>query len=134
MIKNHSEFRNGIYIPPKCKTWPHELHVAEILAAAGHKIEFLNEEISLQTADILLDGVEFEIKSPISSKTNSLEQLLKKALKQAPNIIIYTGRMKNSRDNNTCKFLVSWAKTHKQARKVIMITKRDKIIDISSLI
>ena len=96
-------------------------------------MEFINET-SLCTADILLDGVEFEIKSPISAKTNSLEQLLKKALKQSPNIIVNSARIKSMRDCNLQKFLMSWAKTHKQARKIIMITKQGKIIDIFSLI
>ena len=109
------------------------MRVAEILTMAGHDIKFL-EESSLHTADILLDGIEFEIKSPKSANTNSLEHLLKKALKQSPNIIIDTSRMKNSRDDSVRKFLVSQIKSRKQIKKLIMITKRGQIIYIFALI
>ena len=113
-----------IIIPAGVKPWPHELRTAEI--------RFL-EESSLHTADVLLDSIEFEIKSPKSANANSLEHLLKKALKQSSNIIIDTSRMKNSRNNNVKKFLISQAKSRKQIKKLIMITKRGQIIDISSM-
>lgn len=125
--------KKGTFIVSGRRLWPHELRVAEILTLAGHNIEFI-EESNLRTADILLDGIEFEIKSPKSATANSLEHLLKKALKQAPNIIIDTSRMKNSRDDNTRKFLVSQARSRKQIKRLIMITKRGQIIDIASLI
>lgn len=125
--------KNGTFIASGRKIWPHELRVAEILALAGHSIEFI-EETNLHTADILLDGIEFEIKSPKTSNANSLEHLLKKALRQSSNIIIDTSRMKNSRDDNIRKFLIAQAKFRKQIKKLIMITKRGQIIDISALI
>jgi len=125
--------KNGTFIAPGRKIWPHELRVAEILTLAGHSIEFIKES-NLHTADILLDGVEFEIKSPKTANTNSLEHLLKKALKQSPNIIIDTSRMKNSRDDNIRKFLITQAKSRKQIKRLIMVTKRGQIIDISALI
>lgn len=125
--------RNGTFITSGRKIWPHELRIAEILTLAGHNIEFI-EESNLHTADILLDGMEFEIKSPKSANANSLEHLLKKALKQSANIIIDTSRMKNSRDDNTRKFLIAQARSRKQIKKLIMITKRGQIIDISALI
>ncbi len=125
--------KKGTFIISGRKLWLHELRVAEILTMAGHDIKFL-EETNLHTADILLDGVEYEIKSPKSSTANSLEHLLKKALKQSPNIIIDTSRMKNTRDDKTRKFLIAQAKSRKQIKKLIMITKQGRIIDISALI
>ena len=76
-----------IRIPAGTQPWPHELRVANILASAGHDIEFLAVSAH-KTADILLDGIEFEIKSPRTDKINSLEHLVKRALRQSPNIII----------------------------------------------
>lgn len=122
-----------IIIPAGVKPWPHELRTAEILAMAGYNVRFIRES-NLHTADVLLNGIEFEIKSPKSANANSLEHLLKKALKQSSNIIIDTSRMKNSRDNNVKKFLISQAKSRKQIKKLIMVTKRGQIIDISSTI
>ncbi|MBR6134414.1 hypothetical protein IKQ38_02960, partial [Candidatus Saccharibacteria bacterium] len=39
----------------------------------------------MKTADILLDDVAYEIKSPKSANSNTLEHVLKKALKQSSN-------------------------------------------------
>lgn len=121
--------KGRIIIPAGRKPWPHELRVAEILAAAGHMVEFL-PETSLRTADILLDGVEYEIKSPRSSTPNSLEHLLKKSLKQSQNIIISLMRI-NGMHGSILHFLAIQAKTRKRLKKLLVVTKQGRIIDIS---
>ena len=126
--------RIGVFIPAGRKPWPHEMRVAEILALAGHKVEFLNERIGLRTADIKLDGVEYEIKSPESFNANTFEHRLKDATKQSPNIIIDTSRIKKVRDLKVRAFLISQVRKQKQIKHLIMVTKRGQIIDISSLI
>ncbi|MBF1037842.1 MAG: hypothetical protein HXL13_00200 [Candidatus Nanosynbacter sp.] len=125
--------RGKVIVPANANPWPHEQRVAKILALAGHAVEFIPES-NTKTADILLDGVEFEIKSPKSANANSLEHILKKAVKQSCNIIIDTSRMKNIRDDNTRRFLVNQARLRKQIKKLIMITKQGQIIDVSVLI
>lgn len=125
--------RGKVIVPANANPWPHEQRVAKILALAGHAVEFIPES-NIKTADILLDGVEFEIKSPKSANANSLEHILKKAVKQSCNIIIDTSRMKNIRDDNTRRFLVNQARLRKQIKKLIMITKQGQIIDVSTLI
>lgn len=76
-------YRSGIFTPPGRKVWPHEDRVAKILAMAGCNVEFLLEN-GQKSPDILLDGVEFEIKSPKTVSANTLEHLLKKGLRQCP--------------------------------------------------
>ena len=125
--------RGKVIVPANANPWPHEQRVAKILALAGHAVEFIPES-NTKTADILFDGVEFEIKSPKSANANSLEHILKKAVKQSCNIIIDTSRMKNIRDDNTLRFLVNQARLRKQIKKLIMITKQGQIIDVSALI
>lgn len=125
--------RGKVIVPANANPWPHEQRVAKILALAGHAVEFIPES-NTKTADILLDGVEFEIKSPKSANANSLEHILKKAVKQSCNIIIDTSRMKNIRDDSTRRFLVNQARLRKQIKKLIMITKQGQIIDVSVLI
>lgn len=88
----------------------------------------------MKTADILLDGAAYEIKSPKSVNSNTLEHILKKALKQSSNIIIDTLRMKNAHDDNTRRFLINQVRIRKQIKKLIMISKQGQIIDISSLV
>ncbi|MBO7664579.1 hypothetical protein J6S46_01840 [Candidatus Saccharibacteria bacterium] len=118
-----------IIIPAGRKPWPHELRVAEILAEAGHKVEFL-PEANLKTADILLDEVEFEIKSPKAALSNSLEHSLKKAIKQSPNIIVDISRIKHARANNVRRFLLAQANVRTGIKRLIMITGSGCIIDI----
>lgn len=100
---------------------------------AGHNIEFL-PETNVSTADILLDGVEYELKSPFTNKTDKLERNIKRALKQSKNIVFDSSRVKNMRDDNLRRFLIRKAKEQKQIGELIFITKRGQIIDIKSLV
>ena len=124
--------KTGIFIAPGRKPWPHEMRVAEILSLAGHYVEFLSES-SLHTPDIRLDGVEYEIKSPETEKTSSLEQSIRTALKQCQNIIIDSSRMKMY-DTRVRNFLIKKCREQKQIKKMLFITKRNEIIDIFELI
>ncbi len=95
-------------------------------------MEFL-EEGNLPTADIKLDGIEFEIKSPERFNANTLEHTLRDAIKQSPHIIIDTSRMKKVRDRQIQSFLVSQVYKNSRIKHLFMITKTGKIIDIMSL-
>lgn len=132
MKKNYAKAE--IIIPAGRQIWPHEIRVAQILAMAGHRVEFLVETNNLPTADIKLDGVEYEIKSPEKMNANSLEHLLKDALRQSPNIIIDASRMRRVRDDNLCRFLVRQANSRKQIKNLFLITKQGRIVDITALI
>lgn len=88
----------------------------------------------LKTTDILLDDITYEIKSPKSTNSNTLEHVLKKALKQSSNIIIDTSRMKNVRDDNARRFLINQVRIRKQLKKLITISKQGQIIGTSSLV
>lgn len=125
--------RGKIIIPAGRKLWPHELRVAEVLAGAGYSVEFICESYS-KTADILLDGSEFEIKSPRSFNANSLEHLLKKASRQAPNIVIDTVRLRSVRDEKVRRFLCNQFKKKSSIKRLLMISKQGVIIDIESLV
>ena len=122
----------GVFTPPGRKPWPHERRVADILALAGHYVEFLPES-SLHTPDIKVDGAEYEIKSPETAKTSSLEQSIRTALKQCSNIIIDSSRMK-MRDDKARRFLIKKCREQKQIKKMIFITKHGKIVDILGLV
>ena len=129
---NKTEQRGGVYIAPGRNPWPHELRTAKILALAGYYVEFLPEG-NLHTPDIRLDGVEYETKSPETEKTSSLEQSIRTALKQCPNIIIDSSRMKMY-DTRVRGFLIKKCREQKQIKKMLFVTKRGKVIDVFSLI
>ncbi len=123
------KYKAGVFIPPSRKPWPHEERVAKILARAGHYIEF-QEEGNLPSADIRMDGVEYEIKSPESFNTNTLEHTIKDAINQSPRIIIDTSRMKRIHDSKVKMFLMNLVCRQNQIKGMILITKRGEIIDI----
>ena len=128
------ETKDGkIIIPSGVNLWLHELRVARILADAGHVVEFLPTR-STKTADILLDGIPYEIKSPITNKADKLERVIKRALKQSENIIYDSSRIRGMNDINLQRFLVNKARQQPQIGRLILITKHSKIIDIKSLI
>lgn len=122
-----------IIIPANIVPWEHELRVARILALAGHTVEFLPTR-SQKTADILLDGVEYEIKSPITSNSKKIIRNLKRALKQSQNVIIDSFRVKGMKDDALLKLLVSRARDQKTLKRLLLITKFGQIIDIMALI
>ena len=122
--------KQGKIITPANRTpWPHEARVARILAAAGHTVEFLPES-NLHSPDILLDGVRYEIKSPLTNKADKLERNIKRGLKQSKNIIFDTSRIQNMRDENIKRFLIKKAKEQKQIGRLKMIDRRGTIVDI----
>ncbi len=132
---NKNEKKRGVFKPANRRVWPHEDRTANILASHGHYIEFLSES-RISSADILLDGVLYEMKSPRSSNTNSMEQLIKDALykKQCPNIIFDSLRLKNVRDEKVVEFLISQVKTRKKIKNMLFVNKHHELIDIFTLI
>lgn len=122
--------RPGVFVPSNCKPWPQEIRVAKILASQGHYVEFIKEN-NYKTADIILDGITFEIKSPLSDKHNSLEHILKKALRQSNNIIIDISRISKDREGSILNSLAMEKQYRKQIKKLIMITKDGRTIEIN---
>ena len=100
---------------------------------AGHNIEFLPES-NINTADFLLDGIAYELKSPFTNRPDKLERNIKRALKQSKNIILDSSRIKGLRDDKLRCFLIKKAQEQKQIGNLIFITRHGQIIDITSLI
>ena len=132
---NENIRRQGVFKPANRRVWPHEDRAAEILARDGHYIEFLPEGNS-SSPDILLDGVMYELKSPKSYKTNSMEQLIKDALygKQCPNIVFDSLRLKGVRDEKIQAFLVSQVKARSKIKNMLFINRHHEVIDIFTLV
>jgi hypothetical protein len=125
--------KSGYYIVPKgAHPWPHEERIATILKEAGHVVEFIPESAH-KTADIILDGVEYEIKSPRTSKPSMIEKNLKRATQQCSNVIIDSSRIKNITDRSIQSFLITKLKKQKTLKHLIFINRSHEIIDINKL-
>lgn len=123
-----------VIIPSNAKPWPHERRVADILASHGYIVEFIPENNVTRSADILLDGSKYEIKSPVSNKLAAVERNLKRGIGQSRQIIFDSSRMKDVRDSQIIRILAYQLKKHNNLKKVIFINRSKEVIDVSKRI
>lgn len=91
-----SKQQGKIIIAPDLNVWPHELKTAEALARAGYTVEFIrrSEEQRVKSADVLINGIIWEMKAPRADSLKAIERNLKRARWQSENIIFDCRRMK----------------------------------------
>ena len=126
--------KGRVITPADANPWPHEMRVAKILALAGCSVEFIPEGHQ-STADILLDGVEYEIKSPKTNNTNTIEHRIKEAVRnQSCNLIIDSSRLKDMTDYNLRNWLINRCRKQPQIKRMLFVNKRGQIVDIKALV
>jgi len=110
---------------------PHEIRVAEILAAQGKIVVFVQPRTAYKAKsfDILIDGVDWEIKSPQGTSKQTIPRQLKRGRQQARHIIIDTSRTKLD-DLAIEKQIRKSLSKHRTIKRVIVITKLKHAIDI----
>ena len=122
----------NIIIKGGVKPWPHELRTAEALAAHGLTVTFLvrKEGEHQSSADVEIDGIEWEMKSPISNNLSNVQKILRKAAHQSSCIIYDSQRVKNLTDQQIERELRKQAKAFRSIKHVIFVTKKRDLIDI----
>lgn len=116
-----------VIIPAGVKPWPHERRVAEILANNGYSVRFLPEKNILYTADFALDGIEYELKSPVGGTLAAIERNLKRGTRQSHNIIFDSSRMKGVKDSKVWATLVNRLPLQSAVKKLIYINKSGEL-------
>jgi hypothetical protein len=107
----------------------HELSAALILAEYFKSdIVFLRPEID-KTPDIEVGEIKWEIKSPKGDGKKTIENNMRTARRQSLNIIIDLRRIKMHQSKAMARINFFLSKPH-QFKKVVIITKRRKIIEI----
>lgn len=118
--------------PSNAHPWPHEERVARILANAGYTVEFIPER-TIGTADVYLDGIIYEIKSPKTRNVNTIEHRLKEAVRnQSYNIIVDSSRLKGMPDYTLKRWLIARCQLQPQIKRMLFINKRGRIVDIKT--
>jgi len=117
--------------PANVKPEPHEIYAAEFLANLGYDIEFLEQNYTkgATNTDIVMNGLLWEIKSPHGEGKHTLRHAFYKASKQSKNIIIDLRKMKMS-DDRCISIIQHLLNLTKSVRKLIVITKTHKLLDI----
>lgn len=110
---------------------PHEIEVARILARHFKTDVLFLEPINSykqRTPDIIMSGVEWEIKVPVGgSKKSTVEKQIKKATRQSNNIVVYGAYIDLSKVT-ILKQIKRELAIHKRIRKLIFIDEHRKVI------
>ena len=112
---------------------PHEIQTALFLRKSGKKVVFLapQNKPGIKTPDIAMDGLRWEIKSPVSAGARSIEHAFRAAIKQSGNILFDLRRSKASDQVNLAKInrQIRLIKG-KELRRVLVITKDQQLLDL----
>ena len=124
-----------IVVPPGVFVDVHEKIAADYLAMnIGYDITFLlpDRRKGARTPDIDMGGSRWEIKSPIGKSSRTIENNLRTALKQSPNIVLDLRRIDGRVP--TLKLLTEVKRQFllaKGIKKLIVITRQETHIDFA---
>ncbi len=107
-----------------------EFETAKYFAALGKNVVFiLPSHIPNQhSPDIKMDGVEWEIKCPVGKSKRTLENNMRKALKQSRNIIFDLRHLKLS-EKSSINQLENEFKNRTRIKKLLIIKKDGELIE-----
>ena len=110
---------------------PHEVEVAWILARHfGVNVEFLrpSEGYKMKTADIVMNGLIWELKSPTGSSRMTVSNQFRRASKQSTHIVFDARRVHLDEDNALSQVRVEMKK--RRFKAVLFITKAGTVLEI----
>ena len=121
-----------IKAPSDLNIQEHELSTARALADAGYDVEFAHktEGNRVTSADVIVNGVLWEMKSPQAGNRKAIERNLRKASRQSANIIFDSQRMKGISDAEVEKELRKYAAHIKAIRRLWFVDRNRAVIDI----
>ena len=107
----------------------HELNVANYFSALGYDIGFIppSNIPNFHAPDIIMDGIEWEIKSPQGKGKHTIERNISNALLQSRFIIIDLSRI-TLNENDCLKQINKEFNIRKQIKKLYIITKEKELI------
>ena len=121
-----------IVIAPGINLWEQEYETAQALAAAGLTVEFIrrSEESRRTSADVIVNGLAWEMKAPMADNVRAIDRNLRRALHQSSNIIFDSHRMKKLPDTVIERELRKHALGMRSIKHLWFINRRREIIDI----
>lgn len=123
--------KEGKYIIPLgVRPEDHEYETADVFLKLGKDVEFIrpNRTKGSKTPDVKIDGVLWEIKSPLGSGKKTVEKQLQRASKQSKNII-FDGRRTKLSDDYMEKEIAKKFDLVRSLRRIVFIGKDNRIID-----
>ena len=125
----------GKIIPNGVVLEKHEYKTILFFTEIGEDVELIpkSNKKGIRTADIVMDGLQWELKSPRGKGRWLLENTLKKANRQSPNIVIDLRRIKIHQDRCLQELEKQFYKS-KGVKWLKVITKTKKICDFKKQI
>jgi hypothetical protein len=108
----------------------HENATVVWLTENGYNVELIPPSPFSKKPDIIVDDLEWEMKSPKGNGRENLEHAFKAAVKQSENIIFDLRRSKIA-ENKALTKLKRELNLSKKARRLIIITKAAKRLDFN---
>ena len=121
----------NIIIPVGMKPRPkiHEETAADILANHFKSDVYFIETASQGTPDVSIDGIKWEIKSPIGSGANNIQKNMREASAQSDNVVIDLRRSK-LHQTRALGYVKHFTDMSKKLKRVLVITKSKQILTI----
>ena len=108
---------------------PHELSAAVILARYWRKdVYFVGRNLQM-SADIRVDGIFWEIKSPIGGGKRTIQNNLREATQQSRNIVIDLRRCKTPTERALSRVKYA-AKSLRSIRRLVAVLDNKTVVDI----
>lgn len=109
----------------------HEIQTALFLRSQGKQVTFLapTNRPNTKTPDILMDEKKWEIKSPRSAGSRTIEHAVRSAARQSENIIIDLRRFKLSSDKAIAQIKFHSLK-RTNIKRILVITHKEELLDI----
>lgn len=108
---------------------PHELATIEFLVAIGKTVKIVPTTFRRKTADIIMDGILWEMKSPQSAGKYTIEHAFQAASKQSENLLLDLRRCKIVEQKAMAK-IEREASRRTKLKRVLIITKGGRLLDI----
>ena len=125
--------KNGrIILSPDVNIWPHEMRTAKALAAHGYVVRFIrkSEREFHTSADVYINGVAWEIKSPKSPHLHKVQDNLRRAVHQSQYVVFDSRRMKKIPDIAIERELHKWAKEMKELKGLLFVNRHGIVLPI----
>ena len=121
----------NIIIPVGMKPRPkiHEETAADILANHFKSDVYFIETASQGTPDVSIDGIKWEIKSPVGAGGNNIQKNMREASSQSNNVVIDLRRSK-LHQTRAIGYIKQFTDRYKKLKQVIVITKSKQILTI----
>ncbi|MCR5789562.1 MAG: hypothetical protein K6G83_06710 [Lachnospiraceae bacterium] len=125
-MKNGKLIQNGVHLEE------HEYTKVKLFLETGYDVSLIPpiQAKGMSTPDMEMRGVIWEMKAPQGKSRNTIKHTFQNACHQSPNVIIDLQRCKLT-DDEALKDIRYHYKTSKRIKRLIVIMKDKKIIDIS---